>query len=62
MDGNKDKERGKLDKAKGEVKDQYGKLTNDKSKQAEGKYDKAKGNVEDKVGEAKNETGDKHNN
>ncbi|WP_422658745.1 CsbD family protein [Paenibacillus sp. EC2-1] len=51
-----DKIKGGVSKAKGEVKDQVGNATNNKSMQAEGKVDKAKGEVQQKVGEVK----DKH--
>ncbi|MGO4528944.1 CsbD family protein [Paenibacillus sp. 2TAF8] len=42
-----------INKAKGEVKDQIGNATNNKSLQAEGKMDKAKGAVQDKVADVK---------
>ncbi|PUB13351.1 CsbD family protein [Paenisporosarcina sp. OV554] len=51
--GLSDKLKAGVNKAKGEVKDQVGNATDDKSLQAEGKYDKAKGAVEEKIGEAK---------
>ena len=51
--GFSDKLKAGVNKAKGEVKDQVGNATDDKSLQAEGKYDKAKGAVEEKIGEAK---------
>ena len=55
--GFSDKLKGGVNKAKGEVKDQVGNATDNKSLQAEGKFDKAKGAVQDKIGEAK----DRHN-
>lgn len=51
-EGNENQAKGALDKVKGEAKDQYGKLTNDKTKQASGKKDKAKGEVKQKFGKA----------
>lgn len=53
-DGDDHKVEGAVDKVKGEAKDQFGKLTDDKSKQAEGKWDKLKGDAKDKFGYAKN--------
>ena len=46
---------GKADKLKGEVKKGVGKVTGDKSMQAEGVVDKAKGHVKDAFGRAKDE-------
>jgi uncharacterized protein YjbJ (UPF0337 family) len=51
--GFSDKLKAGVNKAKGEVKDQVGNATDDKSLQAEGKFDKAKGTVQEKIGEAK---------
>ncbi|MGF7161624.1 uncharacterized protein YjbJ (UPF0337 family) [Rhodoligotrophos appendicifer] len=45
--------KGAADKAKGAVKDAAGKLTGDKSLQAEGKMDKAKGEARGAVGDVK---------
>jgi len=45
--------KGAYDKAKGAVKDAFGKMTGDKQTQAEGKVDKAKGEVRQKVGDMK---------
>lgn len=63
---NKDEVRGKVDRAKGEVKDAVGKATNDEQLREEGAADKAAGEVEEgfgkgrrKVGEALNDLGDK---
>jgi len=56
--GDDHKVEGAIDKVKGEAKDQYGKLTDDKSKQAEGKWDKLKGAAKDKLGDAKNKMDD----
>jgi len=44
---------GAKDKLKGEAKDLYGKVTDNKDKQAEGKVDKAKGEAKQKMGEIK---------
>lgn len=48
-----DKMKAGINKAKGEVKDQIGNATNNKSLQAEGKMDRAKGAVQDKVADVK---------
>ena len=45
--------KGAADKMKGAVKDAAGKMTGDKSLQAEGKMDKAKGHGRDAVGDVK---------
>ncbi|MFK9091532.1 CsbD family protein [Bacillus salipaludis] len=50
---NKDKLKGGLDQVKGEAKEQWGKLTDDRSTEAEGKWDKAKGKLKEGVGEVK---------
>ncbi|GGN66196.1 CsbD family protein [Oceanobacillus indicireducens] len=52
-EGFKNKVSGEIDKAKGEVKDKFGKARGDLSKQAEGKFDKAKGDVKKEFGEMK---------
>lgn len=44
---------GKLDQAKGKMKEGYGKLTNDQSTEAEGKADQVKGKIKEGLGEAK---------
>jgi uncharacterized protein YjbJ (UPF0337 family) len=44
---------GKMDQAKGKVKEKYVKLTDDKSTEAEGKADQAKGKAKEAYGEAK---------
>ncbi len=44
---------GKVDQAKGKVKEGVGKATNDDSLKNEGKADQAEGKVKEKVGEAK---------
>jgi uncharacterized protein YjbJ (UPF0337 family) len=45
--------KGAADKAKGAVKDAFGKMTDDKEMQAEGKIDKAKGAAREALGDAK---------
>jgi uncharacterized protein YjbJ (UPF0337 family) len=50
---NKDIVKGNVDQAKGEVKEQWGHLTDDDSKVAEGKIDKVKGKVREGVGNVK---------
>jgi len=45
--------KGAADKAKGAMKDAFGKMTGDKKMQAEGKFDKAKGAAREAVGDAK---------
>ena len=50
---NKDKLKGSLDLVKGEAKEQWGKLTDDRSTEAEGKVDKVKGKVKEGVGKVK---------
>jgi uncharacterized protein YjbJ (UPF0337 family) len=45
--------KGAADKAKGEIKDAVGKVTDDKRLQAEGKIDKAKGAAHEAAGDLK---------
>ena len=45
--------KGAADKAKGAVKDAFGKMTDDKKMQAEGKIDKAKGAAHEALGDVK---------
>ena len=54
-----DRKEGTLDKIKGTVKEQVGKLTGDEEQEAEGKAQKNKGKVQDKVGETKDKALDK---
>ncbi|MEC1545676.1 CsbD family protein [Bacillus halotolerans] len=58
-DSVKDKMKGGLNKAKGEVKDKVGGMTDKTDMQAEGKKDKAKGEVQKGIGEAKDKFTDK---
>jgi uncharacterized protein YjbJ (UPF0337 family) len=44
---------GKVDKAKGFVKEKTGQLVNDPDLEAEGQADRVKGEIKDKVGQAK---------
>lgn len=50
---NREQTKGNADQFKGELKKQYGKLTNNESKEAEGNMDKLKGQTEEKWGDAK---------
>jgi len=50
--GVEDSAKGKVDHAKGHLKDAVGGLTGDSSLQSEGKMDQVKGKVRDKIGEA----------
>ena len=49
-----DKIKGTVSKAKGEIKDQVGNLTDNTKLQAEGKAEKLKGETQEKIGEVKN--------
>lgn len=48
-----DKVDAKFDQAKGEVKEQVGRLTNDADTEAEGKMDQAKGNLKEGIEKGK---------
>jgi uncharacterized protein YjbJ (UPF0337 family) len=50
---NKDKLRGSLDQMKGEAKEQWGRLTDNPSKEAEVKMDKVKGKLKEGIGKVK---------
>ena len=50
---NKEQVTGKLDEAKGKVKEEWGKATNSPSTQAEGLADQAKGKVKSTYGDGK---------
>lgn len=63
---NNDEIEGKLDQAKGAVKDKVGEVTGDRDLEAEGEADRASGNIQEgfgtarrKVGEAIEDIGDK---
>jgi uncharacterized protein YjbJ (UPF0337 family) len=49
----KDRIEGKVDKAKGYVKDKAGEVLNDPDLEAEGELDRAKGGVKETIGKAK---------
>lgn len=52
--GLSNKVKGKVSRAKGEVKDQIGYATDNNSLQIEGKMDKLKGTIQEKIGESRN--------
>jgi uncharacterized protein YjbJ (UPF0337 family) len=54
---NKNERDGKIDKAKGKVKQAVGELTHDKTMKAAGHVDEAVGKVEVAVGEARRKAG-----
>ena len=54
----KDRIEGKVDKAKGYVKEKTGQIINDPELEAEGKVYRAKGEVKDRVGQAKDKVRD----
>jgi uncharacterized protein YjbJ (UPF0337 family) len=49
----KDRIEGKVDKAKGYIKDKAGEILNDPDLEAEGEADRVKGEIKDTVGKAK---------
>jgi uncharacterized protein YjbJ (UPF0337 family) len=49
---------GKLDQAKGAVKEGFGALIGDRSTEAEGKLDRLKGSVQEKYGQVKSDLTD----
>jgi uncharacterized protein YjbJ (UPF0337 family) len=51
----KDKTEGKLDEAKGTIKEGAGKITGDRSTEWSGKADQLKGHVKEGIGDMKNE-------
>lgn len=51
--GMSEKVKGKVNQAKGEVKDQVGNAANNPELQREGKKDKLKGNLQESAGKAK---------
>lgn len=55
---NKDEVEGKLDQAKGAVKETVGRAVGNKDMESEGAADRASGNVQEGVGEAKRSVGD----
>ena len=52
---NKDTNEGTWKQIKGEFKETYGKIANDKSAEAEGKKDKMFGEIQEKYGKTKDE-------
>ena len=55
---NKDEIEGKLDQAKGSVKENVGRTINDSEMEAEGVADRAKGNIQEGAGKVRREVGD----
>jgi len=55
---NKDEMEGKFDKAKGSVKENIGRVTNDRDMEAEGQGDKAEGNFKEGFGKARRKVGE----
>lgn len=55
---NKDEVQGKVDRAKGNVKESIGNATNDERLRDEGVADKAAGNVEETFGKGRRKVGD----
>jgi uncharacterized protein YjbJ (UPF0337 family) len=51
---NKDQVKGRFEQVKGEAKEQWGNVTDDRSIANEGKVDKVKGKLQEKIGEVKN--------
>jgi uncharacterized protein YjbJ (UPF0337 family) len=54
---NKDEVKGKLEQAKGYVKNKVGKATGDRDLEAEGKVQQGAGKVQEKVGEGRRKVG-----
>jgi uncharacterized protein YjbJ (UPF0337 family) len=55
---NRDEVKGKLDQAKGSVKETVGRVTNDPDLEAEGDADRTKGKVQEGFGTAKRKVGE----
>ena len=55
---NRDEVKGKLDQAKGAVKENVGRAINDRDMEDEGIADRASGNVQEGYGETKRKVGD----
>ncbi|HEV7473912.1 MAG TPA: CsbD family protein [Pyrinomonadaceae bacterium] len=55
---NRDELEGKLDQAKGSVKETVGRVTNDRDLEAEGNADRAGGKVQEGFGTAKRKVGE----
>ena len=56
--GNEHEVKGKLEQAKGAVKEGFGALTGDRSTEIEGKVERAKGAIREGFGKAKNDLKD----
>jgi uncharacterized protein YjbJ (UPF0337 family) len=54
----KDRIEGKVDKAKGYIKDKAGEMLNDPDLEAEGEAERAKGEIKDTIGKAKDKARD----
>jgi uncharacterized protein YjbJ (UPF0337 family) len=54
----KDEIKGKIEKAKGYVKDKAGELTKDQELEAEGEAERTSGTIKEKIGEAKRKVGE----
>ena len=50
---NDDEINGKIEKTKGKVREEIGKITGDKSEQIKGKVEQVKGKVQEEIGKAK---------
>ncbi len=55
---NRDEMEGKIDQAKGTVKENVGRAVGDRDMETEGAADRASGNVQEGYGEAKRKVGD----
>lgn len=55
---NKDERNGKIDQAKGKIKQAVGGLTNDEDLKAEGRVDETSGKVQEAVGGIRRKAGD----
>jgi uncharacterized protein YjbJ (UPF0337 family) len=52
--------KGKVEKTKGRIREEVGKLTGNKSEQIKGKAEQAKGKVQEELGKAKRRVEHKH--
>ena len=55
---NKDEMKGKVDRAKGAVKENVGRAINDRDMEVEGQNDRARGNVKESFGKARRKVGE----
>lgn len=51
--GNEQQNEGRLEQARGTIKEKVGQVTDNERMQREGEYDKAKGNVREGIGDAR---------